>query len=85
MEENTETTQDIPQETPVVSTANPVIIGGVTVNESITNKHVLASQGIVEYQNTDGSFSQMKVEDAQAEVSKLESIKSELEAQNGSN
>lgn len=38
----------------------------------------LHEQGLVEFQNADGSFSQMKIADAEKEMKKLENMKKAL-------
>lgn len=50
----------------------------VTVNTPVTATHVLASQGIVEFTNADGSKSQMSKEQAEERLAQLESLQEAL-------
>ena len=70
MEENNEQSAQQAQEEETTSnaTVHEVKIGDVTVSEPITSQHVLASHGIIEITNPDGSKSQYSKEQAQARI-----------------
>lgn len=76
MEEHIEQPEHQAQEAETISSAtvHEVKIGEVTVTEPVTATHVLASHGVIEITNPDGSKSQYSKEQAQARVAEQEAL-----------